>query len=498
MPKTLLLLLLTTLLFPNSIYAASLSTEYTEQSHIIRQVLQVSPKIQASKYQVIQAEASVEALEAMLRPQLVATADHTRQNALNTASMFSMFDPNFDPDEIRSSSTVALTFAQQLGASNQLRAGLDKAEIGEALSKLQQEQTISEVLVGTNQAYYGFLRAYQGLELARLAYRHGEEELAITRQKQAAGTATPLDVLRRQNELSEAQNSVAQAETGFRLALLNLAQLLDEQPPLLAEGEAWAEVLLANEQQEVDLWDISLAEALDEGMKNRIELELLAKQRELARIDLKEKQQARDWTVDVQGRYVKDDWILQSSVDTERSFSTTVVRNFPDDNEDDFDLAEQIGRIGASGESSDSADELDSNPWQVTLGVNWQFGDGGASKAEEKRLEAAFLETEAQFKQARDGIYLEIHSLWEQTRQAERSLGLSRQRLEEARETYQQLETLFELGTVTQTQLLEGQLLLQQAINGINEARWDYQQNKLELGVAIGLSSQQLISGFLQ
>ncbi|HHV94230.1 MAG TPA: TolC family protein, partial [Firmicutes bacterium] len=141
-----------------------------------------------------------------------------------------------------------------------------------------------------------------------------------------------------------------------------------------------------------------------------------------------------------------------------------------------------------------TADESGPDPWRVELSLSYRFGDGGARRAQLDAKMAAVEKARLQVKMAEDGCYLELKSCLQQLDQALRAYELALQGEQAAKETLEQLESMYELGSVTGKEVREGRLMVIQAQNRVLDAALTYEAAKAKLAVAMGIHPEALMA----
>ncbi|NLA58549.1 MAG: TolC family protein [Firmicutes bacterium] len=134
------------------------------------------------------------------------------------------------------------------------------------------------------------------------------------------------------------------------------------------------------------------------------------------------------------------------------------------------------------------------NPWQIELSFSYRFGDGGARQAKIDAKEAAIEKAKLQVEMAENGCYLELYSCLQQLDQALRAYELAVESQRAARETLEQLEAMYERGSVTAKEVREGRLLVIQAQNRVVDAAFAYEAAKAKLAAAMGAAPDALIA----
>lgn len=509
--KVLTFCLLLLLLPCNLVHAKSLDNIHSVTDLIVL-AIDKDYNLKISDLQLEEIYKSQQRLDASLKPQFNISGEYIVENLANQPLGAIYVIRGADYEEQVKTKSGAFTIVQQLGLNNQLKAAFQQVEIGQDLTELQKDLFAAALVVKVQENYCNLLKAYSGMQLAAQAVEHSKLAISVVREKESNGVATPLDVLKEQNNLYTAENQLLQATNGVNVSLLALTQLIGLDLPELDLGYQLADRLY-QAYKNPEYWDINYEQALNHALNSRLELKLLAKKIEQAHADYMSVVGERDWTVSLKGHYLVDDYVLQGSIDSERRLIGTIYRSettYPEvedlnmdefwDNIPDQWMSEDIQRLrdlisGLEASVGLTEQERDADPWQVTLNLNYQFGLGGAKKAAREQAALGITKAEIEYEQAKEGIELEIYALYQQVLQARNSLKLSQSLLSEAQETYQRLGQMYELGLITKQELSEGKLFVGKAEHELFCAMLEYEVALGKFGQGIGLDLVELISG---
>ena len=468
--------------------------ELASLADILKVAMENSPSLKIAKMEQEEALAGKRQVSAALKPQLTIAGQHRVENAVNSPNL--TIGPIgagvMDPDDRLNTTIGSLTWYQQLGPNAQLKGALGQAEVGTDIALLRQEQALKELVVAIEAGYHGVLRAYNGLALAREAQEHARLNVVAEEARQSLGTATPLDVLKEKNTYLEAQQAAQAAEMGVEMAVLALLQTMGQETVDTDTALGWAKQLATSHQMMVQPWEVDVSAAFQYMTLHRSELAMARKQATMAEIALNQVKGERDWTVKLSGQYAPDEkTMVQSSVDSNQTWVSTVVRTEPPK------LPEippgSAGGMGGAMDYTSIMEGIDVDPWQVDLNVSYRFGDGGAKKAQIVAKEAALEKARLQVAMAEDGFYLELNGAIQQLNQLWRGYLLALEGEQAARETLAQLELMYELGSVTNKEVREGQLMVAQASNKVLDAGLRYEAQKSKVAATIGVDGQILI-----
>ena len=456
-------------------------------------------------------------VNAALRPQLNLTAQHTHENLANSPAILGEIwgrvsdaldlplgtpIPSHLYEEQQSTTIGTLSYYQQLAPTPQIRGFQDQAEIGADLALLAREQALCNTITSVQERFFNVIRAHNARLAALAARDHAELNLQAAEEKADLGIVTPLDVLKERNSYLEAENNLQDATTGLELAVLALLQSMGLAP---VDGEtalAWADYLAQGWEGGIAAWQIQLDEAYAYAIDHKLELAMARKQLEMAESAYKAVKDERDWTVTLAGQYQPDDEvILRSSIDS--NFGLMAAATKVEYREPDIDLRKLLDELGMpggmqlsmnSGGGQSSGKQSSVDPWQVELSFSYRFGDGGARRAQLDAKAAALEKVRLQLELAKDGCYLELHSHLQGLDQARRAYELAVEGEWAAWETLEQLESLYELGSVTGKEVREGRLLVIQAENRVLDAALAYEAAKAKLAAAMGVAPEALIA----
>lgn len=476
--------------------------------------VQHDPSMRLAEIQIEEAQAGLSSIQAALRPRLIIGGDHQVENVINhpTARQFmSIGDLDqlietieeelgieleielgidlLEPHEVVQTSMVSITLAQQLGANAPLRSALAKAAIGEQISILQRQQALSQLALQVQSRYHSMLKAYHNLVLAQQLVANAVQSLEMTEYRQSIGEATSLHVLQEKNALFEAENHLSAAQVGLDVSVLALLQSIGLDRSYLPEVEGFVAGFLLQEGRQLQKWVLDFETAVNAALENRTELIMARNQIQLAELDYREHQETKDWSINLTGRYMVDEYIIDGSLDSNRLLRGTVMTaetKWPSDDIEDL-------MAGVSGTDTGT----DTDPWQVGINISYTFGDGRMKKAEEERLLLSTERAQLQYSSAQDGIYLETYTAYQQLEQAWRVYQLALEGQKEAEETYNNLEQMYHMGSVTENTLLEGALYVTQARHQAFSTGLDYRAQKGELARTIGLDAAVLLQALV-
>lgn len=292
---------------------------------------------------------------------------------------------------------LARVALQQAEAANLMQPSptlLYQAQVG--LELAQRSLTLAErkLIMQIAQDYYTVLRLENILAVLDEAIRLAERQLGVAQSRFAGGAATQLDVMRAETALEQHKADRAQALGNLQLAQAKLKQSLGL--------DADVQLVLDAAVIEETLPELSLEEALREGLANRIELAQAA-----AGVAIAEKEL-----------------------------------------------------------------ELASNDYTPPL--------------TRQKAEIELRRAREVYRQAVQGITLDIQNAYHAMHDAFRRMQLARMQLAQAEESYRVVQALFEAGMATDVEILQAQTGLMQAKSGQVNAVFDFNIARMQFLHAIG------------
>ena len=473
---------------------------------ILRIAVGNNQSIKIAEMSIEEALAGGREVSAALRPQLSLAGQYVRENVANNPSMLTELGlPAETPipkdllEDQLTSTVGTFTYYQQLGPTAQIRGLQKQTEIGTHLARLARDQALANTILAVQEEYFNVIRAYNNRLAALAAREHAKLNLATVERQLELGTATPLDALKERNPLLEAEIHLQMVSTGLGLAVMALLQNMGLAPIDAETALAWGAQLAQGWEGDIIPWGIHLEEAYTYALEHKLELAMARKQLEMAESAYKAVKEERDWTITLAGRYQpEDDIILNSSIDSNLTLMASATKL--DVELPEIDPSKLYGAPGGSydwrqqdtGYGSGEATKV--NPWQIELSFSYRFGDGGARQAKIDAKEAAIEKAKLQVEMAENGCYLELYSCLQQLDQALRAYELAVESQRAARETLEQLEAMYERGSVTAKEVREGRLLVIQAQNRVVDAAFAYEAAKAKLAAAMGAAPDALIA----
>lgn len=219
--------------------------------------LQRNPRTRSGWAAIRASEAGVELARAGYWPQIDATLSAQRSRALN----FSGQPANV---QTRYGTSVSLSYLLwDFGA----RSGtLEQGKFELVSAQLTQDQTLQDVILQVEQAYYQVLGLQAVVEVNRQSLKDAQTNLDAAQDRRASGLATVGDVYKAEAALAGSKLALQQAQGQLASARGALASAIGESPETTLTLAAW------DESESTEMPAQSVAELMDAARNARPEL----------------------------------------------------------------------------------------------------------------------------------------------------------------------------------------------------------------------------------
>ncbi len=320
--------------------------------------------------------------------------------------------------------TAGISLVEPIYAGGKITAGYKMSQLGVNMAQSKVRLTEQEVLLNTDQAYMLCIRAKEMGELAR-SYKSLLDELRKTVDNAVKhGMRTKNDALKVQVKQNEAELNIVKADNAYRLAQMNLAQVIGA--PLTERIEVTADGLRQPNPESTlvyDSYDIS----------ERPEYSLLGDKTEMARLQVK---LTRSEFLPNLAAFGSFNYINGMKLMNERLFNNA----------------------------------------SATVGVMFSmpifhFGEGIHKIRSAK---AAYQITQMEQEELNEKMQLELLQATNQLQEAALELSITQKSVEQAEENMRMSRKQYEVGAETLSDHLESQTLWQQAKANAVDARCNY------------------------
>jgi len=388
-------------------------------------VLRRNPKTRLAWAAIRFSEAGVELARAGYWPQIDASLSAQRSRALNFSGQ---------PASVQTRYGASVSLSYLLWDFGARSGTLDQAKYELASAQLTQNQTVQDVLLQVEQAYYQVLGFQAVVEANRQSLKDAETNLAAVRDRKTSGLATVGDVYKAEAALAGAKLALQQAEGQLAAARGALAAAIGDSPDTSLSLAPW------ETQVTPELPEQSVASLLDEARDARPEL-LAAKAQEQA---------------------------AAAKVEATRG------SGLPSLNFDANAGHTQVRNVG------------DSSQFSALLSLNIPLFAGFGDRAAIHQAQAALDSARANSDDLRSQVQLEVWQAYQNLRTAAVTLDTSAAQLKSAQQAADVSNARYKSGLDTILDLLSAQTTLANARVQQVQARLDWAAARAALGHAVG------------
>ena len=409
----------------HSVWAQALTPEAS-----VAAALRQSPQVKVAKAVRDAALVEAERGKPVARPTLEARASGILQGPRATFPRPDGSAATVLPEEV---GRVDLTLEQPLYHAGQ-RAVKDRYGAAQGEAEWEYRRAISAVALAARKAYIDVLRAEAGVAVAQdgLAAAQRAQDL-VTRQI-ASGLARPVDAETAKGQVAEATGGVRQATSALSLARMNFNRTLGR--PLTTE------VVLAP-LPDAPKAPESPDAAIETAWKKRPELQLLGETLRGAQAGVA---------------------LAKSQAQPGLNFRGLLSEQTP---------SAFVREHYAAG----------------ILELRWSILDGGKMRLDTEEAKAQTGRVEALREDARQGVALEVRQYWQQMRDAEEKIGLTRTQRKGLEDTATVAERAYEVGKGTFLELQAAQREVRGARARESQALYDLQTAAADFAHARGEDS---------
>jgi outer membrane protein TolC len=401
------------------------------------EAIRLAEQVQPS---VVQAQAAVENADARLRTARAQYLPSLNLNS-NTNRSFSgvpsRVDPNTGLAVGSSSGSLSMSLSSSVDLFTGFRRGADTraARASEEAAEASLVDTRYRQALTTTNQFFDALSARQLLGVREASVRRAEEQLKVSVNKLAAGSATRSDSLRSRVTLGNAQLQLIQAQSALATAEANLARLIGRTGRVAAADDSMFSVR---------------PPALDTAAI-RAEAESRAPQLQAA---------------------------LASSDAASASYRASRSAYWP--------TLSLSGNVGLNGSSSRDYDLY--NNRSVSLALSWPLFNRFQREQNIETQRNALLVAEAQAQETARAVSADITAQLAQLEAASARITITQMSVLAAEEDLRVQQERYRLGASTIVDLLTSQEALDQAEVDVVNARFDYLRARAQIEAIIGRS----------
>jgi outer membrane protein len=387
--------------------------------------LRRNPKTQLAWAAIRSSEAGVELARAGYWPQINAALTAQRNQALNFSG---------EPANIQTRYAASVSLSYLLWDFGTRSGTLDQAKFELVSARLSQDQTVQDVILQVETAYYLVLGLEAVTEANRQSLKDAETNLAAVQDRRSAGLATVGDVYQAEAALAGAKLSLQQSEGLLAAARGQLAVAVGDSPDITLKLAPW------EKEESPALPEQSVSSLIDDARGARPELLAAKVQEQVAAANLK----------------------------------ATRGSGLPTLNFDANAGHTQVRNVG------------DSNQYSALLSLKIPLFAGFGDRAAIHQAEAALDSARAGSDDLRSQVELEVWQSYQNLRTATVTVETSAAQLKSAQLAADVTQARYKGGLATILDLLSAQTTLANARVQYIRARLDLAAGRAALGHAVG------------
>lgn len=397
-----------------------------------------NPAINIAGYNVKSAKASLDA--ARSSHLLSITAQHqTQRGGSDDERLQQKYNPvsgDFEPvmtKGIGNQHSNSLTASIPIYTGGKIRGTVRQAKANYNSVLEGKQKAYNDMRATVTNGYCDLLQAGNMQQLGRESVQRLEDHLKNVQAQYEVGVVAKVDVLRSQVELSNAKQSLIQAENAYQVAEANLNRIVG----LPMDTTLKLDNILTYSEYAEDM-----AYCLDYASQYRPELE-----------------QARQGVEAAKGALMvaRSGYMPQISASASQSWSDT---NWPGD---------------------------ENGEWGVGVGVSLNVFDSGVTWSKINGAKADLAVAEETYRDTVDAVNLDVRNCYLNLREAEKRIGTTETAVSQAEEDYRIAQVRYMAGVGTNTDVLDAQVALTQAKTNYLQAMYDYNTSKTDLENAMGV-----------
>lgn len=397
-----------------------------------------NPAINIAGYNVKSAKASLDA--ARSSHLLSITAQHQSQRGgaddERLQQKYNPVDNKFEPvmtKGIGNQHSNSLTASLPIYTGGEIRGTVRRAKANYNSVLEGKQKAYNDMRATVTNGYCALLQAGNMQQLGRESVQRLEDHLKNVQAQYEVGVVAKVDVLRSQVELSNAKQSLIQAENAYQVAEANLNRIVG----LPMDTTLKLDNILTYSEYAEDM-----AYCLDYASQYRPELE-----------------QARQGVEAAKGALMvaRSGYMPKIAASATQNWSDT---NWPGD---------------------------ENGEWGVGVSVSMNVFDSGVTWSKINGAKADLAVAEETYRDTVDAVNLDVRNCYLNLREAEKRIGTTETAVSQAEEDYRIAQVRYMAGVGTNTDVLDAQVALTQAKTNYLQAMYDYNTSKTDLENAMGV-----------
>ncbi len=410
----------TLIILPETVSAVNLSVTAKTESLSLDQCLAFaftnSQQIKAAVKSIEIAQAAVKEVEGGFWPKLGYSIFASKSNENIYPYPWFVF-----PYASTDYSGAAISLTQPLYLGGQLTGGLHlaKAQLNMALEN--ERQAKQQLVFHLKQAFYQVWLAEQSLKVAQSSFDNLEHHVTQVEGLYQEGTVSKFELLRAKVQRDSLKPQVIAAQNGLRLAKLSMAVLMGfpKERPYGVEYDS-------SKLQIPEQSNILMDQILDVASQNRPEMRQIRQVKEIRQYQIQLAKVGYKPNVALVGQYqgASQDYVLKHWVEGENKL------------------------------------------WTLTLSIGGNFFDGFATSAKVSEAKKAMELTGIQEAGLRDQIRLEVEQAVQNIQESLEVIHANQSNIHIAKYSLELTQARFEENIATTMDIMDSQLVLDQALNG--------------------------------
>ena len=333
-------------------------------------------------------------------------------------------------DSSTGSWSTGINASQLLYDFGKIKTAIKSARLTKDATQQTAQRTLETVVSDVKTAYYSLNKATRDVEVVKEQYDNYSKRLDWAKSYYSVGTKAKIEVTKAETDLANSKLDLIKAYSAVRLAQAQLAS---------AMGDSAAVELEVADLLDFEKWEISLEDALSAAAENRPDLKAQDLQTEKAKEDIK-----------------------SAKLNSAPSISAS------------------------AGYGSNGASAFDSDEWSASISLEFQFGDGGYTKARIRQAEADLKSQEAKREKLAQDIILEVRTAWLELREAEEAIVASRETERQAKENLDLALGRYRAGVGDSLEVSDAVNEYAEARSSVISCLYDHKAAKTDLLEAMG------------
>lgn len=326
--------------------------------------------------------------------------------------------------------STGLSASQLIYDFGKVRNAIKAARLTHDATAATAERTLETIVSDVCTAYYALNKAERDVAVQKEQYENYKKRLDWAKSFYSVGTKAKIEVTKAETDLANSKLSLIKAESSARLARAQLAS---------AMGTPAVDGITVEDILDYERWEIKLSSALETAAENRPDLTAQDLQLAKAKADLK-----------------------SAMLDNAPSVS-----------------------LGA-GYGSNGVSAFDSDEWNVSLSLEYQFGDGGYTKAKVKQAKADIKSQEAKRESLANDIILEVRTAWLSLIEADEAIVAARESERQAKENLDLALGRYRAGVGDSLEVSDAVTDYADARTSVNSCLYDHKAAITDLKKAMG------------